>query len=639
MFRIGFGHSRRRGQPASRLRTRPQLELLESRDVPSTFQLTPLVQVSSTSPFDGSPIEANDPAFARNSEVEPYVAVDPTNAKHLVGAWIQDFARGIVAAVSFDAGDTWRSVVIPGGGTLAAGGTHPHAADPWVSFAPNGDVYLSFQGFDFPVGTPADILVSKSTDGGLSWRTPTTIVTGGNDFNDKPTITADPTNAQFAYVTWTRFRFRPPFNDNRGTTMFSRTTDGGQTWEPAREILDEGAHNADRGQQIVVLPDGTLLNFFGRYLFKNSTGGVNHNDFQLAFIRSSDHGQTWSTVPTPVAAILAFNDATPGGVPNPDGGLNIRCDFTLADVAVDPSNGNLYAVWQDARFSNFQYSSIAFSMSTNGGVTWSTPIKINQTPDTIPVSNRQAFLPSVAVNQDGVVAVTYFDIRNNTPAPGLPTDLWMVHAHPGNLTNPSGWSSENRMTPASFNIENAPAPPDGYFVGDYEGMVAMGKNFGGFWSMPTATDSGSIFFRDPLPTESTPESEVHVLPAEVREVSSLHGIDLPSTDLGGTTLGIVPGRSIWLDSNAVAWGWFYPTPHDDSEFTTPGNQGEMNRLDLLTVLDYGLGHMLGFEHTASGVMAETLPPGTRCVPSFSSDLGGLALLDQVFADGPVAQAW
>jgi hypothetical protein len=499
------------------LRTRPRLELLESRDVPSTFQLTPLVQVSNTSPFDNNPIEANDPAFARNSEVEPYVAVDPTNPKHLVGAWIQDFARGIVSAVSFDAGNTWQSVVFPGGGTDHAGRNYPHVADPWVSFAPNGDVYLSMQGFDFPVGTPADILVSKSTDGGLHWGAPTAIVTGKNDFNDKPTITADPTNAQFAYVTWTRFRYNPPMNDNRGATMFSRTTDGGQTWEPAREILDEGAHNANRGQQIVVLPDGTLLNFFGRYLFKNDAGGVYHNDFQLAFIRSSDHGQSWQAAPTPVAAILAFDDTTPRGVPNPDGGLNIRCDFTLADVDVDPKNGNVYAVWQDARFSNFQYSSIAFAMSTDGGFTWSAPIKVNQTPDNIPAGNRQAFLPSVAVSRDGVVAVTYYDLRNNTLAHGLPTDLWMAHAHPADgLTNPASWASENRMTPTSFNIEDAPAPPDGYFVGDYEGLVAMGKKFGAFFSMPTTTDSGSIFFRDPLPAEPTGQLEPPSRHAEFR---------------------------------------------------------------------------------------------------------------------------
>ena len=39
-------------------------------------------------------------------------------------------------------------------------------------------------------------------------------------------------------------------------------------------------------------------------------------------------------------------------------------------MGVDPANGNLYAVWQDARFSDFQHTSIAFSMSTDGGFTY-----------------------------------------------------------------------------------------------------------------------------------------------------------------------------------------------------------------------------------------------------------------------------
>src|SRR5262249_34941133 len=342
-----------------------------------------------------------------NSEVEPYVAVDPTNSKHLVGAWIQDFARGIVSAVSFNGGDTWQSMVIPGV-TQCAGGAYPHSSDPWVSFAPHGDGYLSLIGPDFPEdGNPNAILVSKSPNGGLNWGAPTALITDTSFANDKPSITADPTNSLLAYATWMRSE------KNTEPIMFSRTTDGGQTWEPAREIFDPGPKNDTSSSQIVVLPDGTLLDFFDLGLFKNSAKGINHFDNKLSLIRSSDHGLTWSstTTPIPVADILALSDAGgipgTGGVPNPDGGLGIRAHYYTFDVSLDPANGNLYAVWQDARFSNFQYTSIAFSMSTDGGFTWSTPIRVNQTPDDIPVGNRQAILPSVAVNQDGVVAVTY----------------------------------------------------------------------------------------------------------------------------------------------------------------------------------------------------------------------------------------
>ena len=55
--------------------------------------------------------------------------------------------------------------------------------------------------------------------------------------------------------------------------------------------------------------------------------------------------------------------------------------------------------------------------------------------------------------------------------------------------------------------------------------------------------------------------------------------------------------TLWLDDNAAGWGWFVDsTPGDDSEFTTPGNQGEQDRMDLLTALDHQLGHLLGRDH-------------------------------------------
>ena len=69
----------------------------------------------------------------------------------------------------------------------------------------------------------------------------------------------------------------------------------------------------------------------------------------------------------------------------------------IATIFALAANGNLYLVWADARFSNFKHNDIAFSMSTNGGVTWSSPIKINQVPTTIPEDDQQAFTPSIAV--------------------------------------------------------------------------------------------------------------------------------------------------------------------------------------------------------------------------------------------------
>ena len=98
-------------------------------------------------------------------------------------------------------------------------------------------------------------------------------------------------------------------------------------------------------------------------------------------------------------------------------------------------------------------------------------------------------------------------------------------------------------------------------------------------------------------------------------------------------MGLASGHTIWLDDNAAGWGWFVdPTPEDDSEFTTPGNQGEQRRMDLLTVLEHEVGHLLGFEHEVSGVMQETLIAGTRWTPLSVSDADWLVAIDGLFAE-------
>jgi ELWxxDGT repeat protein len=96
------------------------------------------------------------------------------------------------------------------------------------------------------------------------------------------------------------------------------------------------------------------------------------------------------------------------------------------------------------------------------------------------------------------------------------------------------------------------------------------------------------------------------------DTSALGAVDVRVSDFGGRTLGLAAGHTIWLDADAAGWGWFVDkTPWDDSEFTTPGDQGEWHRMDLLTVLEHEIGHLLGHGHEADGVMQHTLTAGTR----------------------------
>jgi uncharacterized delta-60 repeat protein len=99
--------------------------------------------------------------------------------------------------------------------------------------------------------------------------------------------------------------------------------------------------------------------------------------------------------------------------------------------------------------------------------------------------------------------------------------------------------------------------------------------------------------------------------------SRFAGLRVTTADLAGRYLGLASGSTITLNRDAAGWGWFVDaTPRDDSEFRTAGNQGEQNRIDLLTVVMHEMGHVLGLGHDDSSddVMYESLATATRRTP-------------------------
>lgn len=458
------------------------------------FSTGPLQVASGPSPFAACTAgNAPGSVLYPNAEEEPWLDVNPTDSANLIGVWQQDRwsdggAHGLVTAVSHDGGATWHETFphfsVCAGGTAANGGNYERASDPWVSFGPDGKAYQVSLSFNAQDATNA-VLASTSADGGDHWSEPATLIrdSGARDSSfagdDKESVTADPGVAGYAYAVWDRFvlpsgtsqaSIRGAINTRsfREPVWFSRTTDGGRTWEPARNIYDRSSQTGTIGNQIVVAKNGDLLDFFDEFFVNKNSDGQRGESMSL--IRSTDKGVTWtkqSTVIAPSREIGAFD---------PDTGRPIRAEGGLPAVAIDRSSGALYVVWQDASFSGVD--ELAFSMSTDGGSTWSMPIKIDQTPRSATPGNEQAFVPSVRVSANGTVAVTYYDFRNNTAAPGAPTDAWIVHCHAA-CTSPASWTSESRMTSSSFDMEQAPAArgPFGYFLGEYEGLAAVGNTF------------------------------------------------------------------------------------------------------------------------------------------------------------------
>jgi hypothetical protein len=460
----------------------------------SPFTLGPVSIASRVSPFPpgcGGPGEALGTSVNyQNAEVETHVAVNPANPSNVVAFWQQDRwndggSHGSLAGYSTDGGATWGSSAPAfsncAGGTGNTGG-YERATDPWLSFSPNGRLHAITIGFDN--STPRNaILAAFSDDGGATWSTPRIVRFDnpralGNNFNDKETLTADPFDASLVYATWQRIvspspRASQPGYDNAlswySQAYFARSTNGGQSWEPARAIFTErGRHVQTIANQVDVLPGGTLIDGFN--LIHDFTNRHKSRGYTVALVRSTDKGETWSTV-IPVNRLLVDE------VTDPDDGHDVRTGDIIPDFAVDRSSneatrGNVYAVWMDTRFNDPDHDDILLARSTDGGLSWDDPVVVDHTPLGV-----DAFTAMVDVDAQGRVAVSYYDFRNDVADDDvLSTDFWVAHSHDGGVSFPD----EDQLTRESFDMRTAPDAL-GYFVGDYTGLDHVGTTFHPAW--------------------------------------------------------------------------------------------------------------------------------------------------------------
>jgi hypothetical protein len=144
----------------------------------------------------------------------------------------------------------------------------------------------------------------------------------------------------------------------------------------------------------------------------------------------------------------------------------------LCYLAVDPNNGNLYAVYfdtSDMKGGNRNVD-LYFTRSYDQGAHWATPWIANGDSD--PPGDQ--FFPWIEVDQRGRIHMLFYDTRN-TPQNDWDSEAFIDAYYSYSDDEGDTWT-EYRLTPQAFNSEDdgRPSSPPA-FIGDYSGLGVGGS--------------------------------------------------------------------------------------------------------------------------------------------------------------------
>ncbi len=370
-------------------------------------------------------VDANGQNIVGDAANEPSIAVDRNNPNNIAIGWrqfntISSNFRQAGFGFTTDGGQTWTfpGVIEPG----------VFRSDPVLDSDINGNFYYN----SLTNNPDYYCKVFKSSTGGSSWSTGTD-ARGG----DKQWMTIDKTGSPgtgHIYAFWTSF-YSTCYPD-----FFTRSTDGGGFFENCVSIPNEPYW-------------GTLAVGPGGELYVGGTIGFN---FQLA--RSTNAQIAGQTVSWDMNTNVNLGGSMSfGGGPNPGGLLGQT--WIAVDTSGGANNGNIYLLCSVEPTSGPDPLDVRFTRSTDGGVTWSSSIKINDDPGT----SAWQWFGTMSVAPTGRVDVIWLDTRDN-PGTYL-SALYYSYSTDGGLT----WSANERLS-GYFNPHLG--WPNQDKMGDYFDMIS-----------------------------------------------------------------------------------------------------------------------------------------------------------------------
>jgi hypothetical protein len=357
---------------------------------------------------------------------------------------------GANSTETYDGGLTWD------GSVQGAGGSN--SGDPVALVGLDGAYYIGF------INNNSGQSMSVSTNQGATY-TSHLVANAGGSLLDKNHMWIDnsPTSpySNNLYDAWTDFGGSA--NNNIG---FSRSTNAGVSWSAQANIssaVNAGSHC--QGVNITTGPNGEVYVIWGIY------DGWPTDETAIGMARSFDGGVTFAPATRIINNIRGIRTT----------GLykDMRCNSfpsMTCDISNNEFSGNIYIVWTNVGVPGINTGTdidVYMARSEDQGITWSTPVKVNQDPIG---QGKQHFFPWITCDPDnGILSVVFYDDRN---VGADQCEVYCANSSDGGVT----WE-DFKVSDVSFTPSPIPGLADGY-MGDYLGISARGG-----WVYPAWADN------------------------------------------------------------------------------------------------------------------------------------------------------
>lgn len=374
-------------------------------------------------------INENGENILNDAANEPSMAIDPTNPDRMAIGWRQfdnvgNNFRQAGYAYSNDGGETWTfpGVINPG----------VFRSDPVLEADNEGTFYYnsltSSSGNYF-------CRVYKSEDGGALWDDGTPAQGG-----DKQWMEIDKTGGPGEgniYAYWTSY-YSICYPGN-----FTRSTDQGNYYEDCVSVDGEPYWGT-----LAIGPSGELY-----------VVGAGQND-GLVVVRSNNAVDPDAYVAWDYYTYVDLNGNMNAGADVNPGGLLGQASIAV-NLAPGPGLGNVYVLASVERLFNGDPGDVMFAKSTDGGLTFGEPIRIN---DDLSANNTQWF-GTMSVAPNGRIDVVWLDTRDASSF----SPLWSSLYYSYSLDDGETWSDNERL---SESFDPHLGWPNQEKMGDYFDMIS-----------------------------------------------------------------------------------------------------------------------------------------------------------------------